>query len=228
MSISVVIPVWNEVVGIAPTLRSLREAAVPVEVIVVDGGSTDGTVAVARALADQVIDSRPGRARQMNAGAAKASGEVLLFLHADTTLPADGLAAIRNWSRRGTPVWGRFDVRLTGRSRLLPVVAATMNLRSRLSGIATGDQAIFVTRAAWERVGGMPEIPIMEDIALSRRLRRLARPLCLRGSVITSGRRWDANGACRTIAVMWVMRLGYACGVPPERLARLYRRLRRG
>lgn len=228
MRLSVILPVLDEADSIVGTLAALRGGALPVEIVVVDGGSTDATVARARAMADAVIDAPPGRARQMNAGAAVARGDVIVLLHADTRLPDGALETICDRAGRAGFVWGRFDVRLEGQSRLLPVVAAAMNLRSRFSGIATGDQAIFLTRAAWDRVGGVPDIPIMEDIALSRALRRLARPVCVRDRLTTSGRRWDANGAARTIAVMWVMRAGYALGVPPGRLARLYARLRRG
>ncbi|MBQ1202802.1 MAG: TIGR04283 family arsenosugar biosynthesis glycosyltransferase [Loktanella sp.] len=224
--ISIIIPVRNEAANIRPLLQSLRAAKV--EVIVVDGDSSDGTAGRAQGLADHVIHSPAGRARQMNAGAALAQGEVLLFLHADTQLPSGAFDAIRAVAAADTPVWGRFDVAIEGQSRLLPVVAALMNLRSRVSGVATGDQAIFVRRDVLAQIGGIPDIAIMEDIALSKALRRISRPLCLRSKVRTSGRRWDANGALRTILTMWLMRLFYVTGMSPERLAQIYARLRSG
>lgn len=183
--------------------------------IVIDGGSNDGTAELAAPLADRVLRSARGRALQMNAGAEAASGEDLLFLHADTRLPADAdrhvLAALER------AAWGRFDVRIQGRHPLLPVVAAAMNLRSRVTGIATGDQAIFVRREAFR---GFPEIPLMEDIAFSASMP--GRPACLRQKVVTSGRRWERGGVFRTVLLMWRLRLLYALGVPPARLARDY------
>ena len=215
-------PVLDEAAGIATTLQALAPLrARGHELIVVDGGSRDGTPDLAAALADQVLRSEPGRARQMNAGAAQARGEVLLFLHADTLLPADADALIAAAMERGA-VWGRFDVRIAGRSALLPLVAALMNLRSRISGIATGDQAIFVQRSAFEFLGGFPTQPLMEDIALSRRLLALASPVCLRQRVLTSGRRWDQRGAWRTIWLMWRLRWRYWRGESAEALARAY------
>ena len=228
--LSIVMPVLDEAPIIDAALRALAPLRRQrVEVIVVDGGSRDATAAKAAAGADRVVVAPPGRAAQMNAGAARASGEVLLFLHADTALPPDAPALVaaalsRIDGRSGrTAAWGRFDVRIAGRPRALGVVAALMNLRSRLSGIATGDQAMFMTRAAFEAVGGFPDQPLMEDVELSRRLRRLSAPACLRARVVTSGRRWEARGVWRTIALMWRLRLLYSLGVAPERLARSYR-----
>ena len=221
--LSIVMPVLDEAAGITSTLQALAPLrARGHELIVVDGGSRDGTPELATALADQVVMSKPGRACQMNAGAAHARGDVLLFLHADTQLPADADALIAKAIGRGA-VWGRFDVRITGRSALLPLVAALMNLRSRLSGIATGDQAIFVQRSAFVSLGGYPAQPLMEDIALSQRLRLMAPPACLRERVLTSGRRWDERGAWRTIWLMWRLRWRYWRGESPETLARDYR-----
>lgn len=218
-TLSIVVPVLNEAVGIAAALAaltSLREAGA--DVIVVDGGSTDGTPDAARALANQVVSAPRGRASQMNAGAAVARGDVLLFLHADTWLPdrADTLiiAALRNGK-----VWGRFDVRIEGRSAWLPVIATFMNWRSRLTGIATGDQAMFVTRAAFDAIGQFPDIPLMEDISLSRRLNRLSGPACIADRVTVSGRRWELRGVWRTIFLMWRLRLRYYFGADPTRLA---------
>lgn len=226
--VAIIIPVRNEAATIRAALGALAGRDSCTSVIVVDGGSRDDTLALADGLADCVIRSPAGRARQMNAGAAVATGEILLFLHADTVLPAGALAAIRAIAAPGAPVWGRFDVAISGQSRLLPLVAGFMNLRSRLTAVATGDQAIFVRADVFAQIGGFPDIAIMEDIALSKLLRRITRPLCLRDKVQTSGRRWDANGALRTIATMWLMRLLYVTGVAPERLARIYARLRAG
>lgn len=194
------------------------------EIVLVDGGSADDSVAIARAAGLPVVVAERGRARQMNAGARACSGEIVLFLHADTRLPAAADDEVRAALAAPHPaVWGRFDVRIEGRPRMLPVVAAMMNLRSRLSGIATGDQAMFVRREAFEAVGGFPEQPLMEDIALSRRLLCLSRPACLRAKVCTSGRRWEQRGVWRTIVLMWRLRWAYWRGVPAERLAEAYR-----
>lgn len=221
MRLSIVVPVLNEARGIAAflaPLQALRELGH--EVIVVDGGSSDDTVECARPLADSVIAAPCGRALQMNAGAQAAHGEVLLFLHADTRLPANAPSYIEEASRHHT--WGRFDVTIAGRSNWLPVVAAMMNLRSRLTGIATGDQAVFVSRAAFDAVGGYPDQPLMEDIELSKRLKRIGPPACLRARVATSGRRWERHGAWRTILLMWRLRFDYWRGVPAARLVAWY------
>lgn len=201
-------------------MRAALEALAPLrarghEVIVVDGGSTDGTPAIAAPLCDRLLKTARGRALQMNAGARAANGGALLFLHADTRLPPDADRTVLDALARSA--WGRFDLRIEGRHPLLPVVAAAMNLRSRLTGIATGDQAIFVRRDAF---GGFPEIALMEDIAFSAA--RVERPACLRQKVVTSGRRWERGGVLRTVLLMWRLRLLYALGVPPARLARDY------
>jgi rSAM/selenodomain-associated transferase 2 len=222
-ALSIIIPVLNEGEVIAAALASLTPLRPGgVELIVVDGGSEDGTAAKATAHADRVITSPPGRAAQMNAGAAVASGEVLLFLHADTQLPPDAACLLLDGLRRSGRAWGRFDVRIDGGSPLLPLVAASMNLRSRATGIATGDQAIFVTREAFSNAGGFPDIPLMEDIIMSKRLKRISPPLCLRECVTTSGRRWEKRGVVRTIVLMWCLRLAFFLGASPERLARQY------
>jgi rSAM/selenodomain-associated transferase 2 len=217
--LSIIVPMLDEAEGIAATLSALRPLGA--EVIAVDGGSSDGTIDAAGAHASWVIDAPRGRARQMNAGAAIARGEILLFLHADTALPAQAGrlvgAAIAGGAR-----WGRFDVRIAGASPLFPLIAAMMNLRSRLTGIATGDQAIFVHRDLFAAVGGFPDQPLMEDIALSARLRRIAKPACLRPPVTTSGRRWEKHGVLRTILTMWRLRLRYFFGASPDALAREY------
>jgi rSAM/selenodomain-associated transferase 2 len=216
--LSVIVPALNEADGIARTLEALAPLRMRGhEVIVVDGGSTDATRALAAPLCDGLIEAPRGRARQMNAGAAAAAGDALLFLHADTLLPADAdalvLAALRDSQ------WGRFDVRIEGRSPLLGVIAFFMNLRSRLTGIATGDQAIFVRRAAFD---GFPAQPLMEDIAFSTRMAGRSAPACLRQRVVTSGRRWEARGILRTVLLMWRLRLAYFLGASPDRLARRY------
>lgn len=224
MRLSIVVPALDEAAGIAATLRPLQPLrADGHEIIVVDGGSLDATAAIAAPLADAVIVAPRGRAVQMNAGAAKASGDVLVFLHADTAIAPEDLIAMRVRMAAGRWSWGRFDVRIAGSSPLLAIVARAMNLRSRLSGIATGDQAMFVHRAAFARVGGFPIQPLMEDIALSRRLKHVAgRPLCLRARVLTSGRRWAEHGVLQTISRMWWLRFRYWRGADPAILARLY------
>lgn len=221
-TISIVIPVLNEAAGIVPVLERLqgfrRQGA---EVIVVDGGSRDETADCARPLADCVIASPRGRGRQMNVGAAQATGDILLFLHADTLLPASALSSVSAAVARGA-CWGRFDVHIAGAISGLAMVAFMMNWRSRLTGIATGDQAIFVTRTAFQRQGGFPTIPLMEDIALSQALRKVAWPACLADQVSTSGRRWEKHGLLRTILSMWWLRLRFFLGASPHALAREY------
>lgn len=223
--ISIIVPVRNEAsfaTALAGQLGIL--AASGCEVIVVDGDSEDGTASYLRAQGIEVITSAAGRAVQMNAGARHATGTVLLFLHADTELPVDALEAVRNALHASRPGWGRFDVRIAGHSRWLPIVAFMINSRSRLTGIATGDQAIFVDRLVFERLGGFPEQPLMEDVELSRRLLHTrGRPVCLRLRVTTSGRRWDTRGAWPTILLMWRLRWAYWRGVPASTLEEMYR-----
>jgi rSAM/selenodomain-associated transferase 2 len=219
--ISIVVPALDEAAGIEACLAPLQALrARGAEVIVVDGGSRDATRSLAAPLADLVFESACGRARQMNAGAARARGDVLVFLHADTLLPEGADHAIEEATQRAP--WGRFDVAIAGASPLLAIVATAMNARSRASGIATGDQAIFARRDAFLAAGGFPEIPLMEDVALCKRLKRIAPPACLRQRVITSGRRWERHGTLRTIVLMWRLRAAYALGADPRRLARRY------
>jgi rSAM/selenodomain-associated transferase 2 len=221
--LSIIIPVLDEAAGIAEALAALahfRERGA--EVIVVDGGSRDGTPDAARPLADLVITAPRGRGSQMNAGAAAAQGGMLLFLHADTRLPPGADRRVLDVLGRARRAWGRFDVTIAGRSPSLPVVAAMMNWRSRVTGIATGDQAMFMTRSAFAKAGGFPDIPLMEDIVMSRRLKTITPPACLRARVTTSGRRWDRDGVVRTIFMMWRLRLAFFLGAQPDRLARRY------
>jgi rSAM/selenodomain-associated transferase 2 len=221
MSLSIVIPVLNEASGIVRLLNGLAGLRMRgAQVVVVDGGSTDDTCALAAPLADAVIQSKAGRANQMNAGAAHAKGDALLFLHADSLLPpeADVLiaAALANCP------WGRFDVRFDGTDFPMPVIAAMMNLRSRVTGIATGDQAMFMRREVFACLGGFAPIPLMEDIELSQRLKRVGPPACLQQSVMTSSRRWEKQGVWRTVFLMWRLRLAYFLGADPRKLAIAY------
>jgi rSAM/selenodomain-associated transferase 2 len=221
--LSIIIPVLDEGEAIAPALDALADLrSLGSEVIVVDGGSRDATIQRARLRADRVISAPCGRALQMNAGAAKASGDVLLFLHADTRLPNAAEHVILDGLERSGRAWGRFDIKIEGRSPLLLIVGWLMSLRSRITGIATGDQAMFVRRDAFEAAGRFAEIPLMEDVALSKRLKRLSRPLCVRERVVSSGRRWEENGVLATIMLMWRLRLAYFLGADPEELARRY------
>jgi rSAM/selenodomain-associated transferase 2 len=221
MHLSIIVPVLEEAGCIADALTGLgpfrRRGA---EIVVVDGGSTDATVALARPLADRVVVAQRGRGAQMNAGAAAASGAVLLFLHADTRLPDDADHLVREGLAHSGRAWGRFDLRIAGAHPLLPLIAAMVNLRSRATGIATGDQAMFMTRAAF--AAGFPDISVMEDIAMSKRLKHLGPPLCIAGPVVTSGRRWESHGVVRTVLLMWWLRCAFFFGANPARLARHY------
>lgn len=221
-SVAIIVPTFNEFDNIVATLQplqSLRQQGH--EIIVADGGSDDKTIELARSLADRVINTAKGRARQMNDGAQHASSEVLLFLHADTQLPGNAVELIQQSLPQKK--WGRFDVRLSGKQPLLRVVELMMNWRSRLSGIASGDQAIFIRRDLFESIGGYADIPLMEDIAISKSLKRHGRPACIKTRLTTSSRRWEENGIFKTIILMWRLRLAYFFGVKPEQLARLYR-----
>ncbi len=221
--ISIIVPMLDEAAELPAALAALQAAReAGCELLLVDGGSSDASVAVACAAGFPPLVAPRGRARQMNAGAASARAEVLLFLHADTRLPDDAVALIEHALASGRR-WGRFDVRIAGRPWMLRVIARLMNLRSRLTGIATGDQAIFVTRAAFAAVGGFPDQPLMEDIELSLRLLELSRPACVRTPVVTSGRRWEQRGLRSTMLLMWRLRWAYWRGVPAAELAARYR-----
>ncbi|MBC7583572.1 MAG: TIGR04283 family arsenosugar biosynthesis glycosyltransferase [Tardiphaga sp.] len=220
-SLSIIVPALDEagqIVAVLARLAPLRQAGA--QVILADGGSTDRTVLLALPLVDLVVHAPRGRALQMNAGAAQAGGAALLFLHADTVLPEQAGMLIAAALRER--VWGRFDIRLAGSHRMLPVIAAMMNWRSRMTGIATGDQAIFVRRDVFERLGGYAPIALMEDIELSRRLKKISAPACLRERVTSSGRRWEKHGVWRTIVLMWRLRLAYFLGADPRALAIAY------
>lgn len=220
-SLSIVIPTLNEERQLAETIASARGQSV-IDVIVADGGSTDATVACARTLADVVVSTPRGRSAQMNAGARLARGDVLLFLHADTRLPPGFDAVIVRVLADPRVVGGRFDVHLEPSTPLIWLTGELMNVRSRLSRIATGDQAIFVRCGVFQQMGGFPDIPLMEDIAFSRGLKRCGSIACLRERVVTSSRRWRTDGVGRTILRMWSLRLLYFCGVSPHRLYRWY------
>ncbi|MBK6973385.1 MAG: TIGR04283 family arsenosugar biosynthesis glycosyltransferase [Sterolibacteriaceae bacterium] len=219
--LSIIIPALNEADNIVATLLALAPlAARGAQRIVVDGGSTDDTVQRARAHAERVIVTARGRASQMNGGAAAAGGDALLFLHADTRLPANADRLISD--ALASHQWGRFDIRIDEPGAWPALVAWFMNWRSRLSGIATGDQAMFMRRNAFERLGGFAAIPLMEDIEMSRRLKALGPPACLEAAVVTSGRRWVRHGPLRTIWLMWRLRAAYFFGADPARLASRY------
>jgi rSAM/selenodomain-associated transferase 2 len=222
MNLSIIIPALNEAEHIAQSLaplQLLRERGV--EVIVVDGGSADPTPSRAEPLVNRLVNSPKGRATQMNAGAAEAQGDVLLFLHADSILPSNPDLLIAS-AIEGGHVWGRFDVNICGAHLMLSVVAWFMNHRSRLTGVSTGDQGLFVTKIAFDRVGGFPSQPLMEDVEICKRLRRLAPPACLSARISTSGRRWEKHGVWRTIFLMWKLRFQYWQGASPTDLYATY------
>ena len=218
LSVSIIIPVLNEADRIGDLLKHLPDN---IETICVDGGSMDSTVEIAASHADQIISSKKGRARQMNAGAAVASGEILLFLHADSFLPGNFLYHLQKFYVLDK-AWGRFDVRIENEKRMFRIIEAMMNLRSRMTGICTGDQAIFMKRSVFNRVGGFALIPLMEDIEISKRLRKISKPFCINNPTLTSARRWLKGGILPTILLMWWLRLAYHFGVSPEHLAKHY------
>ena len=230
MRLAVVVPVLNEAAAVESTLARLAPLrADGARVIVVDGGSSDDTAALAKPHADQILQSARGRAQQMNAGARAAidaGAEVLLFVHADSKLPDASDRLIDNALRTSGRAWGRFDVRIDSAAPMLKIVAAMMNWRSRLTGICTGDQAIFVTRSAFDDLSGFAPIALMEDIEFSKRAKRLSSPAAISTRVVTSGRRWQRYGIWRTIVLMWRFRAAYFFGADPQRLAQQYRDVR--
>lgn len=222
--LSVIIPVRNEAAALPLLLADLAPLrAAGAQLIVVDGGSSDATCELAAMQADQVLETSAGRALQMNAGAANAAAEYLWFVHADTRVSAESIQSLLAVLAE-RPIWGRFDVRLSGSGLALRVIGTMINLRSQLTGVASGDQAIFVARESFAALGGYADIPLMEDIELSRRLKQLVRPCCLRPALSTSSRRWEQNGIWRTVLLMWRLRLAYYCGVSPDQLAQQYHR----
>lgn len=223
MKISIIIPVLNEAMTIGVLLNSLQSCRDRGhELIVVDGGSEDETASIARPKVDLLLETHAGRARQMNAGASEATGNVLWFLHADSHVPENADKLILNAQTNGTSFWGRFDVRLSGTNWCLRMVEALMNLRSRYTGIATGDQAIFISKDLFEKAGGYPDQCLMEDIEISKRLKKYQPPISLREKLVTSSRRWEERGILRTIILMWVLRAAYFLGVPVEKLCLRY------
>jgi glycosyltransferase involved in cell wall biosynthesis len=252
MKFSIIIPTFNESAIIQSGLLALQNLRDHAEIIVIDGDSDDNTIELATAYADKVLSSERGRAKQMNHGAAQATGDILLFLHADTELPEHALSLIAQQLTTQQP-WGRFDIQLCSASLLVPthragmqfqrtalskrlyharksnellmlkVIAFMMNWRSRLTGIATGDQVLFVSKSVFNAVGGYPDIALMEDIALSGALKKISPPVCLTAKVKSSARRWQHNGIYKTILLMWSLRLRYWLGQDPQYLAELYR-----
>ncbi|MCX7089168.1 MAG: TIGR04283 family arsenosugar biosynthesis glycosyltransferase [Methylococcales bacterium] len=222
LTISIIIPALNEASTIEEHLQALQKHRPQAEIIVVDGGSHDTTTQIANAYADQVISADAGRAKQMNTGALHAQGAIFLFLHADTLLPDDALTLIQ---QAITPQqqWGRFNVRLKGQHAFLKIIAYFMNGRSRLTGIATGDQGIFVSRSAFTAVNQYTNQALMEDIDLCKKLKRISAPACLTATVISSARRWEQFGVFKTLLLMWSLRLRYFLGESPDTLAQLYR-----
>ena len=221
--LSVIIPTLNEAGCIQSTLEPLQPLrSRGHEIILVDGGSSDATCALGQPLVDRVLQSSPGRAQQLRAGATAARGHVLWFLHADSHIPPHADSMILDALDRADADWGRFDITFADTHPLLKCVAWSMNHRSRLTGIATGDQGIFVRRSLYDRVGGLPLIPLMEDIRFSSALKRYSRPCRVSQTLRTSPRRWHAHGILRTIVTMWGLRLGYFAGISPERLAKYY------
>lgn len=221
MNFSIIIPTLNEEKTIASCLQELQPLRSNCEIIIVDASDTPQPIPAV--LADKIISSAKGRARQMNIGVSHASSDILMFLHADTYLPEHTLQLIEQHISIDKQ-WGRFDIQLSGDHFMLKVIAGMMNLRSRLTGIATGDQVIFVTRKAFAAVGHYPEIALMEDIALSKALKKISPPICINAKVTSSGRRWEQSGIYRTILLMWVLRLRYFFGADPQLLADLYTR----
>lgn len=222
MKLSIIVPVLNEAETLARFLGYLQQLrAMGHEVIVVDGGSHDDSPSIALSLCDLLVNADSGRARQMNAGAAQAAGDYLLFLHADTRLPEP----FNDWFHlisSSDAQWGRFNLALTGQQWQFRVIENCINWRSRLTKIATGDQALFVRRQQFLLIGGFANIALMEDIELCRRLKRKSAPLCLTMPVITSSRRWEERGILRTIGLMWSLRCRYFFGADPAQLVKRY------
>ncbi len=220
---SIIIPTLNEQRGIENCLQALQPLRQHAELIIADGGSNDNTLVIATTLVDKIIHLGKGRAKQMNMGAKSATGEILLFLHADTFLPNHALVLIEQGLVENKQ-WGRFNIHLEGSSYMLAIISQMMNWRSRLTGIATGDQVIFIHKSLFEKIGGYADIALMEDIALCSVLKTESSPLCLKAKVRSSGRRWLQFGVIKTIVLMWSLRLRYWLGQSPNDLAELYRK----
>lgn len=224
MRFSFIIPTLNESHFIQACLVDLQTLKDACEIIIVDGGSNDNTLIIAKPLADKIIKSTPGRARQMNVGAKQAKGETLVFLHADTFLPENALDLITKALTKTNNGWGRFNIQLKGKHPMLKVIAVFMNFRSCLTGIATGDQVIFVSKQLFDKVGGYPDIALMEDISFCAKLKNFSDFTCIKAKVTSSGRRWEKNGIFKTILLMWRLRLGHFFGENPDTLSTLYSR----
>jgi len=224
-SVAVIVPLLNEI-GMLPVMAEQWRRLAADELLIVDGGSTDGSLEYLQGSGLRWLASGMGRAVQMNAGAAHSRSDIIVFIHADTSINSSRLSEVRQAFLDPETVAGRFDIRLEGKQPLLRVVERLINWRSRLTRISTGDQAMFVRRDVFERIGGFADQPLMEDVELSKRLKREGRIACLRQRVTTSGRRWEKQGAMRTILLMWWLRLLYWLGVSPERLAAMYREVR--
>lgn len=225
--ISVIIPTYNEESTLSATINSVRQSASAADnfqIIVTDGGSTDKTIEIAKNERCQIVNSKKGRGNQLNAGAQAADGNILLFLHADTYLPDSFDVLVKNAinSNAGFYNWGRFNIKLSGNHIFFRLIETMISLRSRVTGIATGDQAIFLERKLFEKISGYKDIPLMEDIELTKRLRRISAPICLSNTVITSSRRWENDGIVRTILLMWLLRGLYFIGVNPTTLQKYY------
>lgn len=219
--ISIIMPVLNEAQCLSHLLERLQACRSDGEIIVVDGGSCDDSAELSKPYVDQLVNSLPGRAKQMNAGAAQANFLILLFLHADTVLPENALQEINQAISNGA-AWGRFDVQFDCTDWPFKLIARMMNWRSRRTGICTGDQALFVRKSLFDQLGGFPEIALMEDIALSALLKTHSKPYCLKSKVTTAARRWQRHGIIKTILLMWRLRLSYFLGAHPDELARRY------
>jgi len=224
MKLSIIIPVINEGDKLLPTLESLSQLKnCDHEIIMVDGGSQDNTIEISRPYVDTIITSEKGRARQMNLGAKKSSGDILWFLHADSLIPDNAYNIICNSLQKTHRVWGRFNIRLSGSKWAFRVIEKLINTRSRLTKVATGDQGIFVLRSKFEKLNGYSDMPLMEDIDFSKRFKKLSPPVCLNDTIITSSRRWESNGVISTVLLMWYLRFAYFMGTPAEKLAHKYR-----
>jgi rSAM/selenodomain-associated transferase 2 len=221
MRISVIVPAFNEEKSIAATLMELQ-CLKPEEIIIVDGGSSDRTREICQRFGVELYLSRCGRASQMNFGAQRAGGDVLLFLHADTRLPPSAFEDIRAALQDRRVLGGRFDLQLDSPRPLLKLIGFMISLRSRLSKVGTGDQAIFVRRQVFAELGGYPDIPLMEDVAFSRALKRRGAVACLHTRVVSSARRWEMDGIWRTVVKMWTLKTLYLLGISPIRLKRYY------